>query len=160
MITKGQIITVNSDNTLDVRIPIFEAASDSRNNQVIKCTVCYNPGNLNSYKVNDVVFVAFEDNQIDKPVVIGKLYMGEEKEASNHSFSNSLTVTENASLPVDTTIGNVSFKQFKGLFEQGTQLNDFINQLDKSTEAINNEIDEIQEEISQIEPVQIIDLRS
>lgn len=131
MITKGIIISVNQDNTLFVRLPLFESASDSRNNQIVKCTICYNPGNLNSYKENDVVFVAFEDNQINKPVVIGKLYLGQEKEATNHSYSNSLTVTENATLPSETKIGSLDFSDIKGLLGEIKQLNDYINQLEK-----------------------------
>ena len=160
MITKGEIIKVNEDNTLDIRIPLFESASGTRNNQILKSTICYDPGNLNGYKVGDIVFVGFENNQIDKPIVIGKLYLGQEKEASNHSFANSLKVAENASLPINTTIGNLNFNQLKSLFSKGEQLNDFINQLDKLTSTIEKEIDNIEEEIQDIDPVQIIDLRS
>ena len=140
MITKGQVLNINSDNTLQVRIPLFESATGTRNNQIVKCTVCYNPGNLNGYVIGDVVFVAFEDNEIDKPVVIGKLYLGDEKEATNHSYSNSLTVEGNASLPASTTIGNLDFVKIKNIFNELDILNTYIDQLEDKIQKLNTEI--------------------
>jgi len=133
MITKGEVLSINTDNTLSVRIPIFESASMTRDNQVVECTICYNPGNLNGYKIGDIVFVAFEDNKIEKPVVIGKLYLGEEKEATNSGYMKGLEVTGNASLPAATTIGSLDFEDIKGLLYKIEHLNSYIEQIDASS---------------------------
>lgn len=133
MITLGIINSINIDS-IAVRLPVFEA-SGSNENQILNCSICYNPGNLKGYKVGDIVYVGFENNQIDKPVVLGKLYKGEE-EASNYSLANSLKVTENATLPYNTTIGNLDFSEIKSIFNEIMQLKDYINQLKKEIEAL------------------------
>ena len=105
MITKGKIVSIDSDNKLyGVRIPLLESAGINRT-QVLQCTLCYNKGNVNSLRIDDTVFVDFEDNKIESPVIIGALFVGED-EATNYSLCQSLTVTGNAQLPLDTKIGN------------------------------------------------------
>ena len=73
MITKGIITAIDfKGNTCTVRMPLFENAG---NDQITgTATISNTPGSYNGYKVNDVVLVGFEDGQMDKPVILGKLY--------------------------------------------------------------------------------------
>lgn len=117
MITKGYIISKspNISNKYLVRIPIFETTgigeTDSTlNSSTFDATLCYNPGNLEGYLPGDAVFIGFEDNKYSKPIILGKLYLGIEKNkaATSNQYINSLEVTKKAILPPDTKIGEIS----------------------------------------------------
>ena len=58
--------------------------------------------------VGDVVFVAFEDNNFGKPVVIGYLYRSNMTPNYGDIILNSINVKIAANLSADTTIGDVS----------------------------------------------------
>ena len=81
MITKGIIIeTINtkklsglSSNKYKVRIPLFESAGVSTIYVTDAC-LCYGSQLDLDIKVGDVVFISFEDNELDKPIILGKLY--------------------------------------------------------------------------------------
>lgn len=110
MLVKGIVMSqmTQDSNTIKVRLPTYESAGiDAK--VIINALIAYNPGNLYSYNIGDVVVVSFEHNQVDQPIVLGKLYIGPEEKASNYSFANSLQVTEKAILPTTTTIGNLSY---------------------------------------------------
>jgi hypothetical protein len=110
MITKGILKSINyNDNTCLVRLPLFETAG-ADTEVVLKAIFLTQPGNYNGYVENDVVFVDFENNKLDAPVVIGKLYLGAAKEAQNTANASinvsNLNVTSKATLPLDTKIIN------------------------------------------------------
>lgn len=108
MVTKGIITALDkSSNKCTVRVPLFEIAGNEYQNQ-IDAIFAIPPGVFNGYNVDDVVLIAFENSNIGRGVVIGKLYLGA-KEETNTSFSgavqcNDLTVTNKAILPADTQI--------------------------------------------------------
>lgn len=106
MITKGIIKSIDLlGNTCTVHLPFFETAG---NDPIIEtATVSNTPGSYNGYKVGDVVYVAFEDGSMSTPVVIGKLYLGTEKEkADPRGVSNveESTATKKATLPADAKL--------------------------------------------------------
>ena len=114
MITKGIIeANVNSlspdysslDTKYIVRLPIFEGTGKS-SDATVKAICAVPAGTTPDYQPGDVVFVTFEDNCFNHPVIIGKLYTGD---GENSKTFSELVVTDSASLPLDTTIGNVEF---------------------------------------------------
>lgn len=112
MITKGYILdySTTSKNRFKVRIPYFESAGIGKNHSYTQSVfedvpISYSPGNIAGFKIGDCVFIAFEDSSFDKPVIIGKLYLGKEKESSNYQFSSVLEVTQRATLPKNTSFG-------------------------------------------------------
>lgn len=115
MITKAFIVKKLPTNKYLVRIPYLEDTTGSNSLHVasiLEATAVMNPGTLNVYKEGDCVFVAFENIEQDKPVILGLLYKGNEyKElARAHQYNDSLTVTNKAKLPINTTIGKITYQ--------------------------------------------------
>ena len=108
MIVKGLIKTINfSDNSCTVRLPIFETAA-SQGEVVLKAAMLTQPGLYNGYSEGDIVFVDFENDKLNQPIVLGKLYLGAAKEETSPVHSSlavsNLTVTSKATLPIDTQL--------------------------------------------------------
>lgn len=107
MIVKGIIKSIDvQGNTCVVRMPYFETAG---NDEIIAtATVSNSPGSYNGYKVDDVVWVAFENDQLECPVVIGKLYLGIEAERADPRGTLNVVdskVSRTAEIPFDTKLG-------------------------------------------------------
>lgn len=88
-----------------VRIPLFENAS--RNVNMIEADAQINivPGIYNSYKTGDIVFIGFEENKMEAPVILGKLFVSASAEAWSYRGNvsvNSLAITDSAQLPHST----------------------------------------------------------
>ncbi len=106
MLTKAIIQSIDyTKNMCRVRIPLFENAS--RNVNIIEADAQLNivPGIYNSYKTGDIVFIGFEENKMEKPVILGKLFVSVSSEAGSYRGNlsgNSLSVTDSAQLPHST----------------------------------------------------------
>jgi hypothetical protein len=88
-----------------VRLPLFETASSSAPVE-IEALINITPGMFNNLFVNDVVFVAFEENALEKPIVIGKLYTGafnENNTPGGAGILDTITVRTSGSIPAATT---------------------------------------------------------
>lgn len=108
MIVKGIIKTINfSENSCTVRLPLFETAA-AQGEVILDAIISIQPGLYNGYTEGDVVFVDFENNKLSQPIVVGKLYLGTEKETATGAPSamtvSNLKVTTQATLPVDTRL--------------------------------------------------------
>ena len=112
MITRGIVEKLLDRYTIKVRMPILNRMkqnsnsilSDDLNEAVVSVPPNFDP-NIN---VGDVVFVAFEDNNFGKPVVIGYLYRSNMTPTYGDIILNSINVKIAANLSADTTIGDVS----------------------------------------------------
>jgi len=83
MITKGIIKSIDfKTNTCIVRIPLYEANTNEEE-ILIKATFSIQPGVYNGYKEDDVVYIDFEQDLIDSPIILGKLFLGGAKEAAD-----------------------------------------------------------------------------
>ena len=106
MLTKAIIQSIDyTKNMCRVRIPLFENAS--RNVNMIEADAQLNivPGIYNSYKTGDIVFIGFEENKMELPVILGKLFVSASAEASSYRGNvsgNSLAITDTARLPHST----------------------------------------------------------
>ena len=139
MITKGIITNIDyNTNVCQVRLPIFEQAG-STSAVINEATISTIPGLYNSYKINDIVYVAFEDNQLNSPVIIGKLYIDNATESTDpKGMLNCFSINaKELSIPLETKIiaDKKSSKLLEGDINSYKTLSDIIAQLQKlSTE--------------------------
>jgi hypothetical protein len=120
VLTKAIIQSIDyTKNMCRVRIPLFENAS--RNVNMIEADAQINiiPGIYNSYKTGDIVFIGFEENKMELPVILGKLFVSTATEASSYRGSvsgNSLAITDTAQLPYSTVFNFDKISQNKALY--------------------------------------------
>lgn len=107
MIVKGIIKSIDfNGNTCMVRIPLFEN-SPSGNEFVMQAIMSTTPGVYNGYREGDVVMLGFENNEIDQPVVLGKLYLGAAEEGGDPRGAincNTIKSTSPISIPINTEL--------------------------------------------------------
>lgn len=105
MVTKAYVRSINkSGNRCIVRMPLFETASSSAPVEA-EALVNITPGMYNNLFVGDVVFVAFEENALEKPIILGKLFKGSANESSTQGgegILNTLKVHSAATIPSST----------------------------------------------------------
>lgn len=142
MITKGYIIEKSSQSPFKykVRMPIFENAGMQTSNSIYDATVCYSAGNINAFKSGDCVFIGFENNNLANPIILGKLFLGEEETATNSSFANGLKITSWAQLPENTTIGGLKLQTLINDLQQLKNIADIISAMKNSTIIVSNEL--------------------
>lgn len=120
VLTKAIIQSIDyTKNICRVRIPLFENAS--RNVNMIEADAQINivPGIYNSYKTGDVVFIGFEENKMESPVILGKLFVSAATEAGSYRGNvsgNSLAITDTAQLPYSTTFNYDKIAQNNTLY--------------------------------------------
>lgn len=105
MVTKAIIQSIRNNGTrCIVRMPLFESASNDTPVEA-EALVSITPGLYNNLAVGDVVFIAFEENALEKPIIIGKLFKGatyESRVKGGASILDTLKVNNTAVLPAST----------------------------------------------------------
>lgn len=112
MITKGIVQEKIDEYTIRVRLPIYDGTEKSQqgtpNSSLSLATICSLPNSSSFVEVGDIVFVAFEDDDMGKPVIIGHLFKEAVTNTKINLELNSLTTNSNTKLYKDTWIGNVN----------------------------------------------------
>lgn len=112
MITKAIIkrLYTTEDNHFIIYIPLLRKANMDEADATLSATAICIPGINNVYKVNDVVYISFEDNLINKPVILGKLFtLNEDKESITTTITaRTQEILELDKLPLNTFIGDIN----------------------------------------------------
>jgi hypothetical protein len=106
MLTLAEIKSINiTENKCEVHIPIFDVPG-TFNKTVLTAAINITPGVHSGYEVGDTVIVSFVDEAINKPIVLGKLYLGVGEEVSNRGIvsCDRLEVGQQATIPVTTEL--------------------------------------------------------
>ena len=135
MITLGYITKINNpdDNIYEVRLPIFEKAGSSKDlpdlsGSYFQATLSQTPGQLNGFLVGDCVVVGFLDNKYSKPVILGKLFVGDDG-ARGYLNVNALSVSGSVSLGGDIHIGDITYDQLLELVRGVPNLQEQVDKL-------------------------------
>ena len=146
LVTKAIVQSINANGTrCKVRMPLFESAG---NNSIIEANALVNitPGIFNNLAVGDIVFVAFEENALEKPIIIGKLFKGADIEATARSGGgvfNTLKVNSDATLPATTLFSFPTGMQNNYVdFKTPKKIADYIKWLETSTKNNLTQLDD------------------
>ena len=113
-IVKNILTDINNTTIYKLEIPIFRNPGFASDPYLYEATSSVNPGTYNPYSVDDLVYVGFVDNRFDQPVILGKIYKNlpsEDETSATYQFLNTIRVTDKAELPLDTIIGDISYKE-------------------------------------------------
>ena len=143
MLTKGIIKSIDyTGNTCKVRMPLFENGN-SESEVIAEATISTLPGAYNGFKENDVVLVGFENNEIDEPVVLGKLYLGvneESKDGRGTINCDSIIAENGATIPITTKLtfdrNDSKYAQVQGSYENYESIKDIIDALQNQATVI------------------------
>jgi hypothetical protein len=152
MITLGEILSIDQlGNMCKVKLPTLEGAGNVTTIE-LHATMMLPPGIDSGYEVGDVVFVAFVDNTLGRPVVLGQLYRGPGKgtkvdnigNISDKSLGRATTMAcTNLDVQTDATIAGTSIaaliQRVDALDNKVKSLDDQLNPpslLDKIVDAI------------------------
>ena len=139
MILKGIIESIIDTYTVKVRIPLLHRIPSSAQyvelNDLPEASICTLPNTYLNLQIGNVVLVAFENDDKNKPVVIGHLFTNTPNSTSCSPQFSSLTVENDTVLSANTTIGEVSSFELAQL--QGVDGN-IQKQLDSITDTLEN----------------------
>jgi hypothetical protein len=126
-------------------MPLFETAASSAPVEA-EALISITPGLFNNIFVNDIVFVAFEENALEKPIIIGKLYTGtqdENKTPGGAGILDTLKVRTSGEIPGVTTT-YIFPDNIKSTYENvktPKKMADYIFWLEKLTKKLFNQLE-------------------
>lgn len=146
MITKAIVQSVNANGTrCVVRMPLFETPASVIPVEA-EAIVSVTPGVFNNLVVNDVVLVAFEENAMEKPVILGKLFMGANTEGNirgGGGVFNTIKVNSEANLPASTSfVFPVNLRNAYKQFKTPKSTADYIKWLESFTKSGMNQLED------------------
>lgn len=134
-----------------VRIPSINKSSGAvgatPDNELYKATVCTPPGVAPSYRTGCTVCVAFEDNDISSPIILGLLFNERFSQVESDISPSSLSVGTNVELPENITVGNVTFDNIKTLEGLTDNLSERLKQIDLNNDVVDSRLLDISNEV-------------
>ena len=131
MITKAIVEQIIDDNSVKIRIPILDkVSSSSLGTEISSCQIaheCTIPNFRYNFNVGDIVFIDFEENNIDSPVIIGYLYGVDNSYPSGEA--SSISIENSSVLPEQTKIGNIEPSEIKCLENTKSNIQQDINSI-------------------------------
>jgi len=113
MITQAVIVEIYTNDNGDtgeytVHVPLFDTVLNR--NVRIKAHSVVNPGEFGGYALGDYVWIAFDNNEAGKPVILGLINQGTFKQQTQNKkrstlIGKTLIVDSKAELPSDTSFG-------------------------------------------------------
>lgn len=145
MVTKGIIRSVNrAGNSCIVEMPLFQTAASTAP-VTAEAFINITPGMYNNLFVGDIVFIAFEENALEKPIIIGKLFKNavtEEATLGGAGVLDTLKVKSAASIPASTlfVFPQLNKNEYENL-KTPKKMADYIKWLEKLTKKFISQVD-------------------
>lgn len=160
MITKAIIEEVIDCYSVRVRIPLYNkldgVQSATPKDELSIAPICSIPNCKISFNKGDIVFVSFEEDLIEQPVVIGHLL----KENMGNTFfeitTSEIEVKNSAVLPSNTTIGEVSSLEIACLQGIKNNISIDIDDLTDKSNSLTIKTEELDKRTTKLEEVEII----
>ena len=149
MITRAIIQQCVSPFTYKVRIPIFdrieEASHHTANENLLTAVASVNKGCNDQFQVGDIVFIAFENNDLGQPVIIGHLYRENILKDKLGPILNArnLIVDGNTSLSTSTKIGEIDYQKLYYLKNVTGDIQNLLDSTSTATEDVKTQIQTI-----------------
>lgn len=109
MIVKGIVESVISKTELKVRIPFLNGAREqvdsATTDELPSASVCQIPNVDFEISIGDIVWIEFENNRWESPVIIG--FLNNSPKTTVDYTAKNINVSQSATLPTDTRIGEV-----------------------------------------------------
>lgn len=98
-----------------VDLSIFKSPGVKESNlttTIIESTASVAPGTYEPYNIEDKVYVGFVNNELNQPVILGKIAkrLNDKDNSSSLNKINSLNVTNSAILPKNIKIGDITYE--------------------------------------------------
>lgn len=108
MITKAIVKRLNevNNNIFRVYVPVLKNVNMDETDATFDATLC-SFNYANDLRVGDIVFVDFEENVMDKPIILGKLFLNNKEENNSQLILKTLNVKEKLTIPNNCKIGNI-----------------------------------------------------
>ena len=152
MITKGYIQEVLTSNTVRVRIPLYhkiENTNGSVTNDLLPVAPIVTPPNIRiDPMVGDVVVVAFEENDLSKPIIIGFLYTKDEHKSTTAIMTENLYVSGEVTMGETVSIGDVSYENLVCLKGLDSPIRDTFDTLYRKISELENKLESVTNGIS------------
>ena len=143
MITKGYVEELVSSNQVKVRLPVYDKINENGTgagfNELPIASVCSLPSTNPNLKVGDVVYVAFEDNNRQKPIVMGYLSMDNNKYCD--TTLQDLTVNGTSRFTSDFSIGNIDYNSFLQLKNVKVNIQNYLDKLSDSIDKLEEKLE-------------------
>ena len=119
MICRGIVESVIDRYKVSVRIPIIHRANNSAQFTAIpdlpSAAICSLPSSHPNLQQGDVVILGFENNDLGKPIILGHLYRESMTNTMIDLDVTSLSVINAATLPGNTSIGDIAASDIQKL---------------------------------------------
>ena len=154
MITRAIIEDVTSPFLYKIRIPIFDrietVSHKTSFEHLLSAPASINKGCNDQFQKGDVVFIAFENNDLESPIIIGHLYRENILKDKLGPILNArnLIVDGNTSLSTSTKIGEIDYQKLYYLKNVTGDIQNLLDSTSTATEDVKTQIQTIKSNMS------------
>ena len=143
MITKAIVEEIIDKYTIRVRIPSIDRVKESSvhtaSNKLKTAIISTLPNCSPNVRPGDIVIVANEDTE-EELIILGYLYRSKITDTLADLILSELKIVNNASLPEDTTIGNVTSSNIRCLEGVRTNIQEQLDYVMDELNSINSKL--------------------
>ena len=145
MLYKAIVEKVINTYEATVRIPLIHRTVDAvdytPSDQLPTACISSIAGSISPVQSGDIVIVGLENDDLEKPIILGHLCKESMPQTLSSIQATSLSACVEASLPSATTIGNVSSKDISYLSNLSGNIQKQLDILSEQIKVLQNKVD-------------------